>query len=306
MLRALSVATLVVAVSFVSAPAFAQMSVSIDAPVAGDATLNRDIEVRVAPSENARILITLNQGDSVEALDTPRGSAWTRIGKGGVPMGFVPRDALDAVPVPPVRVPAKPKPATPPAATPATPARTSPTDAERRVAIVPQATLAALGDGNVGAMVATRNITVREKLPDGKTRSTTIRKGQAVGLAAVRGEALEVVIPGGTAAETSWAGWLGVGAVRLDPAPSPGGPLVMGLLGEYASYEEGAASVRAFIAGPGAAWKDRPPLLWPVSRSGRVAWRAGVGPMSPVELDRACSLLTRRGDDCRVIEAVSY
>jgi len=302
MLRALSVAMSVVAL--LSAPARAQMSVSIDAPVAGDATLNRDIEVRVAPSEGARILATMNQGEAVEALDTPRGSTWTRIGKGGVPLGFVPKDALDAVAVPPVRVPAKPKPATPPAAAPAATVKTSPTDAERRVAIVPQATLAALGEGNVGAMVATRNITVREKLPGGKTRSTTIRKGQAVGLAAVRGDTLEVVIPGGTAAETVKAGWLGVGAIRPDSAP--GGPLVMGLLGEYTSYEEGAVSVRAFIAGPGAAWKDRPPLLWPVFRSGRVAWRAAVGPMPPVDLDRACAILTRRGDDCRVIETVSY
>jgi len=300
MLRALSVAALIVVGSPVFA--FAQMSVSIDAPVSGDATLNRDIEVRVAPSENARILSTLNQGDHVEALDTPRGMGWTRIGKGGVPLGFVPKDALDAVPVPPVRAPAKPpSPATPPVAA---PGKTDPTDADRRVAIVPRATLSALGEGNVGALVATRNITLREKLPGGKTRSTTIRKGQAVGLAAVRGETLEVVIPGGTAAETNWTGWLGVGAIRPDPAP--GGPLVMGLLGEYASYEEGAASVRAFVAGPGAAWRDKPPLLWPVFRSGRVAWRAAVGPMSPVELDRACSVLTRRGDDCRVIEAVSY
>lgn len=302
MLRALSVAALIVVGS--PAVAFAQMSVSIDAPVSGDAVLNRDIEVRVAPSENARILSTLGQGDRVEALDTPRGLGWTRIGKGGVPLGFIPKDALDAVPVPPVRAPAKPPtraPAAPPAAS---PGKNAPTDADRRVAIVPRATLSVLGEGNVGALVATRNITVREKLPGGKTRSTTIRKGQAVGLAAVRGETLEVVIPGGAAAETSWTGWLGVGAVRPDPAP--GGPLVMGLLGEYTSFEEGTASVRAFVAGPGSAWRDGPPLLWPVFRSGRVAWRAAVGPMSPVELDRACSVLTRRGDDCRVIETVSF
>lgn len=309
MFRALSLATLIVAGSLagVAVPAVAQMSVSMDSPVSGDAVLNRDVEVRVAPSENARILSTHTQGEAVEALDTPRGSAWTRVGKGGVPLGFVPKDALDAVPVPPVKAPAQPaEPETPkPTAAPAT--ASSPTDADRRVAIVPQATLAALGDGTLGALVATRNITVREKIPNGKIRSTTIRKGQAVGLVAVRGETLEVALPGGAAAETGKAGWLGVGAIRPDPAPATtDGPLVMGLLGEYANFEEGTASVRAFVAGPGAAWKEKPPMLWPVFRSGRTAWRAAIGPMPPLDLDRACSVLTRRGDDCRVLEAIPY
>lgn len=303
MFRVLIVALVVVAGAGCGRPVRAQMSVAIDAPVAGDATINRDIEVRVAPAENARIVATLTQGDSVDALDTPRGSVWTRIGKKGVPLGFVPKDALDAVPVPPAPTPRPPAPAPAPAAAAATPPVAS-VDAERKAAMVSKATLDALGEGVVGAMVATRNITVHEKPAGGGTRSKTIRKGQVVGLAAVRGSTLEVVLPGGGAAETTRAGWLGVGAARPDPAPP--GPLVIGLLGEYTSYEEGAASVRAFIAGPGASWRDHPPILWPVFRTDRVAWRAGIGPMAPPDLDRACAILTRRGDDCRVIETVAY
>lgn len=75
--------------------AMAQSAVTINGPPAGEVILNRDIEVRLAPHETSRILRTLRRGQSLNALDTPRGTSWTLIAIGGQPIGYVPSDALD-------------------------------------------------------------------------------------------------------------------------------------------------------------------------------------------------------------------
>lgn len=85
-----------------AAPAPAQSPVAIGAPLTGEVVLNRDVEVRVGPSEESRILRTLKRGNALNALDTPRGTGWTMVAIGGRPIGYVPADALDpALLVPP-------------------------------------------------------------------------------------------------------------------------------------------------------------------------------------------------------------
>ena len=93
-LRTILVATLLAATTAIS-PALAQSAVSIDGPPQGEVVLNRDIEVRLAPHETSRILRTLQRGQALNALDTPRGTRWTLIAIGGQPIGYVPSDALD-------------------------------------------------------------------------------------------------------------------------------------------------------------------------------------------------------------------
>lgn len=83
-------------------PAPAQSPVAIGAPLTGEVVLNRDVEARIGPSEESRILRTLQRGKALNALDTPRGTGWTMVAIGGRPIGYVPADALDpALLVPP-------------------------------------------------------------------------------------------------------------------------------------------------------------------------------------------------------------
>ncbi len=78
----------------------AQSPVATGAPLEGPVTLNRDVEVRVGPNQDARIVKTMKSGESVNALGTPRGTAWTQIAIGGQPVGYVPADSLDTVYIP--------------------------------------------------------------------------------------------------------------------------------------------------------------------------------------------------------------
>lgn len=78
-----------------SAPAWAQNPVILGGPLTGEVVLNRDVEVRIGPSENARILRTMKKGAALNALGTPRGTSWTEVAIGGRPIGYVPADSLD-------------------------------------------------------------------------------------------------------------------------------------------------------------------------------------------------------------------
>jgi uncharacterized protein YgiM (DUF1202 family) len=75
--------------------ASAQNPVFLGGPLTGEVVLNRDVEVRIGPSENARILTTLRRGRALNALGTPRGTSWTEVAIGGRPIGYVPADSLD-------------------------------------------------------------------------------------------------------------------------------------------------------------------------------------------------------------------
>ena len=91
-------------------PAYAQSPVAIGAPLEGPVVLNRDVEVRIGPSQDARIISTMKGGRAVNALGTPRGTTWTQIAIGGQPIGYVPADSLVPVYVP-RPVPVAPAPA---------------------------------------------------------------------------------------------------------------------------------------------------------------------------------------------------
>ena len=78
-----------------AAPAWAQNPVILGGPLTGEVVLNRDVEVRIGPGENARILRTMKKGAALNALGTPRGTSWTEVAIGGRPIGYVPADSLD-------------------------------------------------------------------------------------------------------------------------------------------------------------------------------------------------------------------
>lgn len=277
------------------APATAQSSVAIGAPLVGEVVLNRDVEVRAAPSEAGRLLSTQPKGKALTALGTPRGTNWTQVAIGGVPLGYVPADALDQVYVPEA-APDRPLPRGGAAAS------VSPSGA----AAVPRAAREAVdGLGAQGYLVATRNLSVTERLPDGKRRSVALRKGQVVGLTAIRGSRLDLALPGRAPLEAQAEGFTGVAAAYTDGTPA-GSRLFVGRLGEFLSYEEGLQAWQRFIAGPGIHLADRAPMVWPVIRSGRVQFLAGIGPFTAADLDRACASLTRQGYDCRPIPLTLY
>lgn len=272
----------------------AQSPVAIGAPLTGEVVLNRDVEVRVGPAENARIVMTLSKGKALNALGTPRGTTWTQVAIGGQPIGYVPAASLDPVYIPrfPATGPVRDRADTAPVA-----------------AVVPKAAWdAAAALPAHGYVVATRSLGTTEFLDGRKRRTVTLRAGQVVGLAEVQNGRADLAVPGRGRVVAGLDGLMGVAA----PYPLPGmpavptGPLFAARLGEYVSHEEGMRAWRAFTSGPGMQYRDRPPMVWPVFRAGRAYWQMGVGPFSGVELDGACAVLAQRGFDCVPVELKTF
>nr|WP_255636360.1 SH3 domain-containing protein [Azospirillum sp. 412522] len=288
-------------------PARAQSPVAIGAPLTGEVVLNRDIEVRIGPSEDARIVMTLKQGKGLNALGTPRGTFWTEVAIGGQPIGYVPADSLD----PALMVTGRPA-VGDEGPRPAKPAPNQPADTvppHRSAAVVPRAAWdKAAQTPAEGYVVAAGPISATEILANRKRRSFTLRKGDVVALiGAANGEAT-LALPAGTRALAPVQALVGVVA----PYPLPGMPpvepgMLYGIkLGEYVSYAEGLRAWREFTAGPGTAYRDLPPMVWPVFRKGRLLYEVGVAPFTRLQVDAACGTLAQRALDCTVIELDTF
>lgn len=292
-------------VALPAGPAPAQSPVAIGAPLEGPVVLNRDVEVRIGPNQDARIVMTMQSGRAVNALGTPRGTTWTQIAIGGQPVGYVPADSLDPVYVP-RQVPVAPAP--PKAAAPKDAGKGAETpDAPRRGtgALVPRAAWEAAAPApGAGYLVATRAVRATEIVDSRKQVAFPIRKGQVVALAALDQGRAELSVPGRARVMADLDGFLGVAS----PYPLPGvpalpaGPIYAIKLGEYASYGEGLRAWAEFTGGTGTQYRDRPPMVWPVFADGRAVWTMAIGPFSRLQIDTACTTLAQRGRECAVIE----
>ncbi|SMH56348.1 SH3 domain-containing protein [Azospirillum agricola] len=301
-------AVLFLAASLAASPAaWAQSPVATGAPLTGEVILNRDIEVRIGPNEDARIVMTLKQGKALNALGTPRGTYWTEVAIGGQPIGYVPADSLD----PALMVTGRPavggegpRPARPAAGKPAEPATSG-----RTAAVVPrEAWDKAAQVPAQGYVVAAKPVGATEFLSNKKRRGFTLRKGDVVGVISVASGQATLALPAGTRATAPVDGLVGVVA----PYPLPGMPpiepgmLYAAKLGEYVSYGEGLRAWQEFTAGPGSAYRDLPPMVWPVFKGARTLYDIGVGPFTRLQVDTACGTLAQRGLDCTVIELDTF
>lgn len=293
-------------------PARAQSPVAIGAPLEGPVVLNRDVEVRIGPNQDSRIISTMKAGRAVNALGTPRGTSWTQIALGGTPVGYVPADSLDPVYVP------RSIPVAPPA-----PAKAGKSDKDdtgkdgkpalppRRGsgALVPRAAWeAAVPAPAQGYVVATRAVRATEVLDSRKRVGLTLKKGQVVALADIKDGRAELALPGRSRVVADVDGLLGVASpypLAGEPA-LPAGPVYAVKLGEYPSYSEGVRAWTEFVNGPGTQYRERPPMVWPVFREGRVTFEAGVGPYTRVQIDTACTTLAQRGRDCSIVELDTF
>ncbi|PWC73815.1 hypothetical protein TSH100_30515, partial [Azospirillum sp. TSH100] len=230
---------------------------------------------------------------------------------GGQPIGYAPADSLD----PALMVTGRPavggalggEGPRPPK-----PAANQPADApppHRSAAVVPRAAWdKAAQTPAEGYVVVAAPISATEILANRKRRSFTLRKGDVVALiGAADGEAT-LALPAGTRALAPVQGLVGVAA----PYPLPGMPpvepgMLYGIrLGEYVSYAEGLRAWKEFTAGPGSAYRDMPPMVWPVFRKGRLLYEVGVAPFTRLQVDTACGTLAQRGLDCTVIELDTF
>lgn len=298
-----------------SLPARAQSPVAIGAPLTGEVVLNRDIEVRIGPSEDARIVMTLKQGKALNALGTPRGTYWTEVAIGGQPIGYVPADSLD----PALMVTGRPavggegpRPARSPAGSAPGSAAAKPgepTPSGRSAAVVPRAAWdkAAQAPGQ-GYVVAAKPVAATEFVDTRKRRGFTLRRGDVVGVITVANGQATLALPTGTRAVAPVDGLVGVVA----PYPLPGMPpiepgmLYAAKIGEYVNYGEGLRAWQEFTAGPGAAYRDLPPMVWPVFKGARTLYDVGIGPFTRLQVDNACGTLAQRGLDCTVIELDTF
>ncbi|HEY0838374.1 MAG TPA: SH3 domain-containing protein [Azospirillum sp.] len=285
-------------------PVAAQSPVAIGAPLEGPVVLNRDVEVRVGPSQDARIIQTMTRGRALNALGTPRGTTWTQVAIGGQPIGYVPVDSLDPVYVP------RPMPI--PKDTAAKDKDKNGAAAERPSAVgavVPRAAFdAARNDRAQGYVVAYRNVGATEQIDAKKRKSFTIRKGQVVAVLGVAGNRLTLAVTGRATVTAGVDGFLGVvTAYPLPGVPPVGtGPLYASRLGEFVSYDEGLRAWTEFTGGPGAQYRDRPPMVWPVFHGGKVRYETGVGPFARSQIDGACATLAQGGRDCHIVELQAF
>ncbi len=288
---------LVTASMWFAAGVHAQSPVAVGAPLTGEVVLNRDVEVRIGPSEDARIVMTLKRGKALNALGTPRGTLWTEVAIGGQPIGYVPAGSLD-----PALMVARPVTGAAGAARPGEPVHRNP-------AVVPRASWeTAAQQPAQGYVVATESIAATEILEGRRRRGFTLRKGDVVGLIDSANGRATLALPSRSRAVATVEKLTGVVA----PYPLPGmppiepGPLYAAKLGEYVSHAEGLRAWREFTAGPGAAYRDLPPMVWPVFRGPRTIYEMGLGPFTRNQADRACSVLAQRARDCWVIELDTF
>lgn len=298
-------AVMAVLLALGSAPVLAQSPVAIGAPLEGPVVLNRDVEVRIGPNQDARIIMTMKSGKAINALGTPRGTTWTQVAIGGQPIGYVPADSLDPIHVP------RTVPITPAAPPPADKdGKAAPALPRRGVgALVPRAAWEAAAPAPAqGYVVATRAVRATEVLDARKRVGFTLKKGQVVALAEVKEGRAELAVPGRGKVVADLDGLMGVASpypLAGEPA-LPTGPIYAVKLGEYASYAEGVRAWTEFTGGPGTQYRERPPMVWPVFREGRVAYDMAVGPFTRLQIDTACSTLAQRGRDCSIIELEAF
>ncbi len=289
-------------------PAFAQSPVAIGAPLTGEVVLNRDIEVRIGPNADARIIQTLPRGKALNALGTPRGTSWTEVAIGGQPIGYVPSDSLD----PALMVSRSITAAMGGAGAGGPPAGAGagkPPVIHRSAAVVPRSAweIAAQVPAQ-GYVVAADNIKATEILDNKKRRNFTLRKGDVVSLIDSANGRVTLGMPSRSRAVATTDGLIGVVA----PYPLPGmppiepGPLFAARLGEYVNHAEGLRAWQEFTYGPGAAYRDLPPMVWPVFRGARTTYQMGVGPFTRTQVDNVCGALAQRSMDCWVIELETF
>ncbi|MCW2238265.1 SH3 domain-containing protein [Azospirillum canadense] len=304
-LKALALQLILATATLWFAPgAMAQSPVAIGAPLTGEVVLNRDIEVRIGPNEDARIVMTLSRGKALNALGTPRGTGWTEVAIGGQPIGYVPVDSLD-----PALMVARPV-STAGGSGGARAAKPGePAVHHRNAAVVPRAAweIAAQVPAQ-GYVVATQPIAATEILDSKKRRGFTLRKGDVVGVIDASNGRATLSMPGRSKAVATVDGLVGVVA----PYPLPGmpplepGPLYAARLGEYVSHAEGMRAWQEFTAGAGSAYRDLPPMVWPVFRGPRTTYDMGLGPFTRTQVDNVCGALAQRGRDCWVIELDTF
>ncbi|KAA0683086.1 SH3 domain-containing protein [Roseomonas genomospecies 6] len=306
--RALALRLILAAAALCCAPvtAFAQSPVAIGAPLTGEVVLNRDIEVRIGPNADARIIQTLPRGKALNALGTPRGTSWTEVAIGGQPIGYVPSDSLD----PALMVSRSITAAMGGASAGGPPAGAGkPPVIHRGAAVVPRSAweIAAQAPAQ-GYVVAADNIKATEILDNKKRRGFTLRKGDVVSLIDSANGRVTLGMPSRSRAVATTDGLIGVVA----PYPLPGmppiepGPLFAARLGEYVSHAEGLRAWQEFTYGPGTAYRDLPPMVWPVFRGARTTYQMGVGPFTRTQVDNVCGALAQRSMDCWVIELETF
>lgn len=210
----------------------AQSPVQIGAPLTGEVVLNRDVEVRIGPLENARIVMTLDKGKPLNALGTPRGTTWTQVAIGGQPIGYVPADALDPA------MAVRPLPLPPTARRPAG-GGVSPTAA---AALAPKAAWdKAQSPQAKGYVVVLEDVAGPPPKDPKKPKGPLLRRGDVAALLDVVGTDARLVTPGGGRATAPLANLVGVISGYPLPGQSPlgVGPIYAAKLGEYVSYTEG-------------------------------------------------------------------
>mgnify|MGYP001809653836 CR=1 FL=1 len=300
-------------------PVRGESPASINAPIEGEAVLNRDAEVRILPREDSRIIMTLKEGKRLNALDTPRGTTWTKVAIGGQPIGYVPWDALDpAFIIAGVEREEKAEQRRAAAADKAAgkeAGKDGPATSATTGALVPLDawTRAVSSNGGAGMpvrgyMVATRTIKATLPSVEKKKPTVTLSKGDVAGFLGFSSGQVDLIVPGVGTASAPAAGLTGVASAypqRTLP-PMEKGPQVAIRIGEYPTYEEALNAWNEFVAGPGLQFRDVPPMVWPRVSGRAVSFATGIGPFTRAQTGTACAELAKRGRGCTLMPLTTF
>jgi hypothetical protein len=253
-----------------------------DSPLAGEALLARDVDLREGPSLEAPVVRSLAKGTTVSSLGSPRGTGFMQVGIGGRPVGYVPAGSLASI--------------------------YAPREVSGTVAVVARDRVAPGGQLD-GSHVLRRSTTGTE-IRDGKRREAKLEPGTVLGLLDMRDGKARL------ASETIASVTLDpdallpiVGVHDLGSGQSAAGQgqalgLYVARVGDYPAPAEAEAAWDVLLRQAPHLGEHRR-FVYPVlGRTLRFA--LAFGPFDKAGADAACLSLAQRQADCWIVEVAAY
>ncbi|WP_207476310.1 hypothetical protein [Arenibaculum pallidiluteum] len=241
----------------------------------GDALLNRDVEVRVAPHPEAAVVRKLAKGQTVAVFGMPRRTDFVWIGRAGQSLGYVPAETLDPV--------------------------WSDRPVEEEVALIDRRQV-----GESGQLPGTH--VVAKAVGSGRQG---LARGAVVRVESVSGGVAQVSGGAGKGAKGTKVpldSLRPIVGVRQDfPGISGEAPsYYLSKLGNYVGAAEAEAAWRGELAFVAERQAQATPFIYPTVRNGRLSYSVASGPLTRADAEALCIYASRRGRDCTLVRVDIY
>jgi len=238
----------------------------------GEALVNRDVEVRVAPSPDAAVVRSLSKGQTVSVYGTPRRTAFAWIGRGGQILGYIPIDSIDPV--------------------------WSAREVVESVALVDRRFVDAGGQLMGTHVVAAAVGSGRQGFP----------RGSIVKVEAIDGGMAQVSADGRRGSKVPVEALRPIIGVRQNyPSIAGDAPnFYLSKLGDYVSPTEANAAWTTELSFVAERQSQATPFIYPTVRKGTLSYSVATGPLARADAEALCIYASRRGRDCYLVEVGLY